>query len=150
VTIEPAGEDDLRDLLPLLRGYCDFYRVHPPDERLLALCRELIAHPDEGVQLIARDANGEPAGFATIYWTWHTLIGARIGVMHDLFVKPPARGHGVGRALVEACRARARERGAAGLTWETEPGNTIAQRLYDSLGAGRTEWVAYWLEADGA
>ena len=32
-------------------------------------------------------------------------------------------------------------------TWETEPDNATAQRLYDSLGAGRTEWVAYWLEA---
>ena len=149
MTIEQVGERDLDDLLPLLRGYCDFYRVHPPDERLRDLCRALIADPREGVQLIARSDEGEPAGFATIYWTWHTLIGARIGVMHDLFVKSSARGRGVGRALVEACRARAREHGAAGLTWETEPANTIAQRLYDSLGAGRAEWVAYWLEAEG-
>jgi ribosomal protein S18 acetylase RimI-like enzyme len=147
VTIEPVGEDDLRDLLPLLRGYCDFYRVHPPDERLLGVSRALIANPDEGVQLIARDGGGEAIGFATIYWTWHTLIGARIGVMHDLFVKSGERGHGVGRALIEACRRRARERGVAGMSWETEPDNTIAQRLYDSLGAGRTEWIAYWLEA---
>ena len=51
-----VGEEDLDDLLPLLRGYCDFYEVAPPDEQLLALCRALIADPErEGVQLIARD-----------------------------------------------------------------------------------------------
>jgi ribosomal protein S18 acetylase RimI-like enzyme len=135
------------ELLQLLRGYCDFYRVHPPDERLLALCRALIERPDEGVQLIARTDTGEAVGFATVYWSWHTLVGAPIGIMHDLFVKSAERRRGVGRALIEACRERAREHGAAGLTWETEPDNATAQRLYDSLGAGRTEWVAYWLEA---
>src|SRR2546421_10870874 len=46
VTIQPVLEGDLRDLLPLLRGYCDFYRVHPPDERLLALSRALIERPE--------------------------------------------------------------------------------------------------------
>ena len=52
-----VGEDDLADLLPLLRGYCDFYEVAPSDEALLAMCRALIADPErEGVQLIARDA----------------------------------------------------------------------------------------------
>jgi ribosomal protein S18 acetylase RimI-like enzyme len=69
----------------------------------------------------------------------------RVVIMNDLYVKPAARGRGVGRALVEACRERAREHGAAGLEWETEPRNTRAQRLYESLGADRSEWVAYWL-----
>jgi GNAT superfamily N-acetyltransferase len=145
--IDTVGEADLRELLPLLRGYCDFYRVHPPDERLLALSRKLIERPDEGVQLIARSADGEALGFATVYWTWHTLIADRIGVMHDLFVKSGERGRGIGRELIEACRERARERGAAGLEWQTEPDNSRARHLYDSIGAGRSEWVAYWLEA---
>jgi ribosomal protein S18 acetylase RimI-like enzyme len=145
LTVEPVRNCHVRDLLPLLRGYCDFYRVHPPDERLEALCRALIERPEEGMQLIARDEKGEAIGFATVYWTWATLVALRVGVMNDLYVKPSARDRGVGRALVEACRERAREHGAAGLEWETEPRNTRAQRLYESLGAERSEWVAYWL-----
>jgi hypothetical protein len=51
-----VGEPDLRDLLPLVRAYCDFYEVAPTDDTLLALSRALIEDPErEGVQLIARD-----------------------------------------------------------------------------------------------
>ncbi len=106
--------------------------------------RALLEHPDEGVQLIARDDAGEPAGFATVYWTWSTLVGDRIGVLHDLFVRPEYRRHGVGRALIEACLEQARERGVARLGWDTAPDNAAAQRLYDSLpDVRRSEWVAY-------
>src|SRR5580700_4007678 len=41
-------------LLPLMRGYCDFYRVQPSDPALLSMARSLMADPThEGVQLIA-------------------------------------------------------------------------------------------------
>ena len=52
--ISVVGEADLEDLLPLLRGYCDFYEVAPSDDALLAVSRALIADPErEGLQLIA-------------------------------------------------------------------------------------------------
>ena len=100
MTIETVTEGDLPDLLPLMRGYCDFYEVSPADDELLALSRSLIADPEhEGVQLIASDADGKPVGFATVFWTWSTLSASRIGVMNDLFVHPDARGSGVAEAL---------------------------------------------------
>jgi hypothetical protein len=58
--IAVAGEDDLPDLLALMRAYCDFYAVGPSDEDLLALSRALIADPErEGLQLVARDAGAQ-------------------------------------------------------------------------------------------
>ena len=92
-TITAVGEDDLGDLLPLMRAYCDFYEVAPSDEDLLALSRALIADPErEGVQLIARGPDGAAVGFATVFWTWSTTSAARIAIMNDLFVAPAARG----------------------------------------------------------
>jgi hypothetical protein len=41
--ISVVGESALDELLPLMRGYCDFYKVNPSDEDLLALSRALIA-----------------------------------------------------------------------------------------------------------
>jgi GNAT superfamily N-acetyltransferase len=144
--IEPVGEGDLADLLPLMRAYCDFYEVDPPDAHLEALARALIADPkNEGIQFIARDDRAEPLGFATVYWTWQTLTAARAGVMNDLFVVPEARGKGVGRALIEVCRLRAREHGATELVWETSPDNETSQRLYDSLDADKSRWIYYAL-----
>jgi GNAT superfamily N-acetyltransferase len=137
---------DLPDLLPLVRAYCDFYDVAPTDEELLAVSRALIADPDrEGIQLIARGDGGETVGFATVYWSWDTLIAARVGIMHDLFVIPPARGTGIADLLIEACVEECRRHGAAKLGWQTAPDNRRARRVYERVGATRDEWVDYWL-----
>ena len=111
--ITVVGEADLEDLLPLLRGYCDFYEVDPSDDALLAVSRALIADPQrEGLQLIAREPDGRAVGFATVYWTWQTLNAARLGVMNDLFVAEEARGTGLAERLIAACRERCAEHGA--------------------------------------
>jgi GNAT superfamily N-acetyltransferase len=146
-TVGTNGPADLADLLPMLRAYCDFYRVEPSDDRLLALATALIDNPAEGVQLIAREGDGTPLGFATVYWTWQTLHAARVGVLNDLFVVPASRGSGTGRALIERCRELCRERGAEKLVWETAPDNAVAQRLYDGIGAEKSTWLTYELDA---
>jgi GNAT superfamily N-acetyltransferase len=137
---------DLPDLLPLVRAYCDFYAVSPSDEALLEVSRALIADPDrDGVQLIARNGGEEAVGFATVYWSWDTLIAARVGIMHDLFVIPSARGTGIADLLIEACVEECRRHGAAKLGWQTASDNARAQRVYERVGATRDEWVDYWL-----
>jgi len=145
--IDLATEADLPDLLPLMRGYCDFYEVAPGDDALLAMSRELIADPvKEGLQLIARDQDGRAVGFATVFWTWSTLTADRLGVMNDLFVEPDARGTGVAEALIAACADRCRDRGVTELDWQTAADNHRAQGLYDRIGATRSDrWLDYSL-----
>jgi GNAT superfamily N-acetyltransferase len=145
VTIARVTEADLAELLPLMRAYCDFYEVSPPDDALLALARALVADPErEGVQLIARNGD-DVLGFATIYWSWATTIAGRIGVMNDLFVAPTARGTGAAEALIQACVEECRRHGAVELTWQTAPDNLRAKKVYDRIGARRAEWVDYSL-----
>jgi GNAT superfamily N-acetyltransferase len=146
VSIARVTERDLDDLLPLMRGYCDFYEVDPSDDRLLALSRALLADPEhEGIQLIARDDDGRAIGFATVYWTWQTLEAARLAVMNDLFVAPEGRGTGIAGALIEACAEEARRHGAPTLAWQTAKDNHRAQKVYDRIGAQRSEWLDYGL-----
>ena len=145
IEITRVGEGDLGELLPLMRAYCDFYEVSPPDDALLALARALIADPErEGVQLVARN-DGDAVGFATIYWSWATTIAARIGIMNDLFVAPSARGTGAADVLIRACVEECRAHGAEELAWQTARDNARAQRVYDRVGATRSEWVDYSL-----
>jgi ribosomal protein S18 acetylase RimI-like enzyme len=145
--ITTVTEADLPELLPLMRGYCDFYGVDPSDEALLAMSRTLIADPElEGVQLIARDGEGRAVGFATIFWTWSTLSASRLGVMNDLFVASDARGGGHADALIAECAERCHKRGATSLDWQTAHDNTRAQAVYDRVGATRDDrWLDYSL-----
>lgn len=146
-TIDRVGERDLDDLLPLMRGYCDFYGAAPPDARLVEMARALIADPErEGVQLIARADEGRAAGFATVFWSWSTLGAARIGVMNDLYVDPDLRGTGLADALIAACVEECRARGdIVSLGWQTAKDNRRAQAVYERVGARREEWLDYSL-----
>jgi GNAT superfamily N-acetyltransferase len=143
--IEPVTEPDLPELLPLMRGYCDFYEVNPSDDELLAFSRELLASPElDGLQLLARDDEGRAIGFATILWTWSTLSASRIAVMNDLFVSPDGRGSGAADALIKACAERAREHGATSLEWQTARDNERARKVYDRVGGRMSDrWVDY-------
>jgi GNAT superfamily N-acetyltransferase len=145
--IARVTEADLPELLPLMRGYCDFYGVDPSDEELLGLARSLLAWPEcHGVQLLARDdGDGRAIGFATVYWTWSTLRASEIGVMNDLFVTEDARGGGIGEALISECLGLCRERGATELQWRTAKDNVRAQAVYDRVGGERSEWLDYSL-----
>ena len=148
--IATVTEADLDELLPLMRGYCDFYEVAPSDEALLAMSRRLIADPElEGVQLIARDGDGTAVGFATVFWTWQTLTASRLGVMNDLFVAESARGGGHADALIAECAARSRAHGATDLAWQTARTNLRAQAVYDRVGATRDDrWLDYSLTVE--
>jgi GNAT superfamily N-acetyltransferase len=148
-TIELVGEQDLHDLLVLMRGYCDFYEVDPPDHSLLDLSRALIADPDrEGLQLIARNEEGDALAFATVYWSWSTSKAARLGVMNDLYVIPQARGRGLAELLIAACLERCRRHGAVELEWQTALDNERAQAVYDRVGGVRERWLSYSLPVD--
>ena len=150
--IATVTEADLPELLLLMRGYCDFYEVDPSDDALLALARVLIADPDQGLQLIARDGDDTASGFATIFWTWSTLSAAKLGVMNDLFVAEDARGGGIADALIAACVEHCRQHRATELAWQTARTNLRAQAVYERVGAKRDDrWLDYSLSvAPGA
>ena len=62
--------------------------------------------------------------------------------LEDLFVAPSARGHDVGRALLEAVKQAGAERGAKRIYWHTQQYNGRARSLYDLVGHP-TSFVVY-------
>jgi GNAT superfamily N-acetyltransferase len=145
VEIAPLASGEFEALLPLIAAYQRFYEVDDIDaERNRSFFRRFLAPSEDGMLLGARD-QGELVGYACLYWHFSSLAAAESVLMNDLFVSASARGRGVGRALIEASAAVARDRGAAHLEWATAPDNLTAQRLYDSTGAERSEWVEYEL-----
>src|SRR6202162_825447 len=144
-----SNESQVQRLLPLMRQYCEFYRVAPSDEGLLTMARALVADPThEGMQLLATDG-GTDIGFATLFWSGETTISSRVGVMNDLYVVPACRGRGVSSALVDACLQRCREHNASRMIWQTALDNPRAEAVYDHIGATREQWLDYWLDTSG-
>ncbi len=146
MAIREATEADLPALMPLLRGYCDFYESKPPDEGLEAMARDVIAAPEElAFLLVATDDSGEVVGFALNQWKWSSLSGARVVFLDDLFVADEARGQGHADALIEATAEVGRRHGAVGVTWLTMPDNHRAHKVYDRVGGESEALLEYQL-----
>ncbi len=145
VEIAPVSDAEFEQLLPLIAAYQRFYEVEDVDEeRNRAFFRRFLAPSEDGMLLGAREGE-RLLGYACLYWHFSSTLARETVLMNDLYVEADARGKGVGRALIEASREVARERGAAHLEWATAPDNHTAQHLYDSTGAERSEWVEYEL-----
>jgi ribosomal protein S18 acetylase RimI-like enzyme len=144
ITVRRAGPDDLPEAAALFSGYLDFYQRPSPPERVLAFLRERLDRR-EAVLLLARAADGKPAGFVNVYPTFSSLSMAPVWTLNDLFVAPAARRTGAGRALVRACAAEARAAGAVAVQLQTAPDNHAAQALYRAEGFEPDAFAAYYL-----
>ncbi len=145
--IREATEGDIPALMPLLRGYCDFYESDPPAGGLEEMVRDSIAAPDDrAFVLVATDEAGDVVGFAHNQWKWSSLRGARVVVLDDLYVAEAARGQGHADALIEATADVARRRGGAAVMWLTMPDNKRAHRVYDRVGGKAETLLEYALE----
>lgn len=145
VEIAPIADDEFEGMLPLIAAYQRFYEVEEiNEERNRTFFRRFLAPSEDGLLLGAR-RDGRLVGYACLYWHFSSLEAVESVLMNDLYVTEDARGGGVGRALIEASAEVARERGAPFVEWATAPDNHTAQRLYDSTGAKRSEWVSYEL-----
>jgi GNAT superfamily N-acetyltransferase len=143
--IAPVAAEELEELLPLIAAYQRFYEVEEIDEeRNGAFFRRFLAPSEDGLLLGAR-VDGRLRGYACLYWHFSSTEACESVLMNDLYVAESARGQGIGRALIEATADIARERGAPFVEWSTAPDNRTAQRLYDTTGAERSEWVSYEL-----
>lgn len=99
--------------------------------------------------LIAEDAEGV-VGFALFFHNYSTFRGKPGIYLEDLFVRPQARGHGHGRALLQRLAALAVERGCARLEWAVLDWNHPSIAFYRALGAeALDDWTMYRL-ADAA
>lgn len=143
--VSPAAEADLDALLPLFAGYQRFYENDSPDDACnRAFFAQFVAPSDAGLLLVAKDGE-EAVGFANLYWTFSSVSAEAHALMNDLFVSETARSGGVGRALIDASRDAARERGITRMSWATALDNRRAQALYEQTGAERSVWFEYEL-----
>jgi GNAT superfamily N-acetyltransferase len=116
VTIKPATEEDLSTVLELVRALLvelgdegdEFAHTDPEKLR-----RELESNLRSGrfVALLARHDSGAAIGVLALSVSFAVYAGGEYGVIDEMYVSPPARGRGIGRALVEEALSLARDRG---------------------------------------
>lgn len=132
ISIRPLRPDERADWEPLWKGYLDFYETSVSKETYDTTWARL-NDPNEPMGLLGAYVDGKLLGI--VHYLYHRSCWT-IGnycYLQDLFVAEEARGHGLGRALIEAVYKAAREAGASRVYWLTHETNTTARALYDRL-----------------
>jgi ribosomal protein S18 acetylase RimI-like enzyme len=130
--VRRAGESDLESLLPLVRGYREFYEQPHDAGRERSFMKKHLRDGTSVIFIAFEDAHA--VGFVQIFESWSTVRLAPALILEDLFVDPKWRTRGVARSLIDAAMAYAYERGACGMHLETARDNEPAQRRYDRAG----------------
>jgi GNAT superfamily N-acetyltransferase len=130
VTIDTAGPADLAIVREMLQEYAAWLAIDLSFQDFTSELRDLPgAYAPPGGDLFMARLDGQPAGMAA-FRAW-SGGGAE---MKRLFVRPSARGAGVGRALVDHVIDRARAAGYRRIVLDTLPIMRDAQRLYEQVG----------------
>ena len=149
ITVRPAADGDFFAWLGLYEKYAAFYETALTDEKALLVWSWLIDPGHEESALVAiddeADDGNELVGLAHYREFARPLETDRGLFLDDLYVDEAVRGHGAGKALIEAVRDIAQERKLGVVQWITAPDNETAIHLYDELGS-RTSWVTYEIE----
>jgi len=91
----------------------------------------------------------EPAGFALFFHNYSTWLGKRGLFLEDLFVRPAARKHGIGFALLRDLARIALERDCGRMDWQVLNWNELAISFYKRIGAKpMDDWTTFRLTGD--
>ncbi|TFF27498.1 N-acetyltransferase [Jiella endophytica] len=127
VSVETPLQDDIRDMVAKLNAHL---KPLSPPEFQFQLTVEQMAGADATV-FVARDAAGTAVAMGSL-----KVHDETTGEVKRMFCEPDLRGRGLGRSILDAIEARARETGLQRLVLETgaTPGFEPAWALYERGG----------------
>ena len=131
--IQRIGKQHSEAAIRLLRAQFEEHAISIAPERLEAAVARLIELPDRGALLLALDGN-EPVGLGALAYTWTLEHGGLVAWLDELYVIPPRRGEGLGRALLAAACDLATRAGCAAIELEVDAAHRRAENLYRRAG----------------
>ena len=139
ISIRPAALADLPLIAELIRALADYEDLADEVHFDEAVLGERLFGPNGGhgpyAEVLIGEADGVAQGFALFFHNFSTFEGRPGIYLEDLFVRPEARGSGLGKALLAKLAALAVERDCARLEWSVLDWNEPAIGFYRGLGA---------------
>lgn len=142
VTVRFIEQRDRAQWQTMWDGYNAFYGRPNFSMEITETTWSRFFDPAEPVHALVAEQNDQLLGLTHYLFHRSTTLINPSCYLQDLFTIEAARGHGVGRALIEAVRDQAAISGAARLYWQTHETNHTAMKLYDKL-AERTGFLVY-------
>ena len=149
LSVRSATPADLQLISQLIRDLAEYEKLAHEvrfDEAVLA---EHLFGPRPHAEVIIGEMDGAPQGFALFFHNFSTFEGKPGIYLEDLFVRPEARGAGLGKALLAELARLAVERGCARLEWSVLDWNAPSIAFYRGLGArSMDDWTTMRVDGD--
>ena len=149
ISIRSATPDDLPLIADLIRALAEYEKLAHEVRFDDAVLGAKLFGDRPYAEVIIGQVDGTAQGFALFFHNFSTFEGRPGIYLEDLFVRPEARGSGLGKALLARLAALAVERDCARLEWSVLDWNEPAIGFYKKLGARlMDEWTV--MRVDGA
>lgn len=149
ISIRPAAPADLPLIAQLIRDLADYEKLAHEVRFDEAVLGEKLFGARPYAEVVIGELDGAAQGFALFFHNFSTFEGKPGIYLEDLFVRPDARGSGLGKALLSHLAMLALERDCARLEWSVLDWNEPAIGFYKKLGARlMDEWTV--MRVDGA
>jgi GNAT superfamily N-acetyltransferase len=146
ITIRPAGAHEMQLVLGFIRELAMYERLEHEVVATEADLRAALTGPRPYAEVAFACVDDAPVGFALFFHNFSTFKGKPGIYLEDLFVRPEARGRGLGKRLLAWLARTALARGCARLDWAVLDWNEPSIGFYLGLGAQRMdEWTTFRL-----
>ena len=148
LSIRPAIPADLPLIAGFIRDLAEYEKLSHEVRFEEAKLGENLFGARPYAEIVIGEIDGTPQGFALFFHNFSTFEGRPGIYLEDLFVRPKARGSGLGKALLAHLAKLCVERDCARLEWWVLDWNEPSIGFYKSLGAKlMDEWTV--MRVDG-
>lgn len=149
VSIRSATPADLSLIAQFIRDLADYEKLAHEVRFDEAKLGDRLFGERPYAEVVIGELDGVPQGFALFFHNFSTFEGRPGIYLEDLFVRPAARGSGLGKALLVHLARLCTERDCARLEWSVLDWNAPSIGFYKSLGARMMdEWTVMRVDGD--
>jgi GNAT superfamily N-acetyltransferase len=148
-SIRAATVADVPLILQFIRELAGYENLSHEVTATEELLRRHLFGPQPKAEVILAAEDGAWAGFAVFFHNFSTFVGKPGIYLEDLYVRPPFRGRGCGKALMVYLARLARQRDCARFEWWVLDWNKPSLDFYHSLGAlPMADWTVHRLTGE--
>jgi GNAT superfamily N-acetyltransferase len=133
MTVRQAAEQDIDGIFAMVLELAEYEKL---THLVTGTADDLRGAWTRGeVRLLAGEVEGELAGYALFFPNFSTFLMKQGFWLEDIYVRPVARGKGLGKALLHAVIELGIAEGMGRVEWAVLDWNQLAIDFYEAMGA---------------
>jgi GNAT superfamily N-acetyltransferase len=142
--IKKAESKDVPLILSFIKELAEYEKLSHEVVATEAILQETLFGEHPFAEVIIGYWDNKPVSFALYFHNFSTFLGRPGIYLEDLYVKPEARGKGIGHKILAYLAQLAKERKCGRLEWWVLDWNETAIKFYKSIGAKpMDEWTVF-------